>query len=328
MGDLSRAVVSWAVLISVAAVYGAWACRFPLLDLRRSTHDCTLLRHCTPVDMPACCAPLGSLCLSPAVALTLSPRWLANVAGMGGPLLTWLPLLCFSRGGWPTLRLALLWYLALIGIVRHTHRVLDGWDPSGHVFVYGAQLLPLWIFLPMRPLSAREFLPQPVALSLHLWSYVLIYLSCSTAAFYHTASETAAGFALVALLWLFLSSSCGGSGLSTEHCYLLSAEYTSSGEVLGARATVHVALIVVVASMWLGPTVAAWRDARPADTALLAGFIAYDGALWILFSTMELCPALSNRLCQRAAPARRDEGTALRDQGGSFMDTPYCSGGS
>ena len=52
----------------------------------------------------------------------LSPRWLGQFSGNGGPLLTWVPLLLLNDG---TRRIksalvtTLVWYLALISIVRH-----------------------------------------------------------------------------------------------------------------------------------------------------------------------------------------------------------------
>ena len=109
---------------------------------------------------------------------TASPRWLSDVAGYGGPLLTWLPLLVASRpiaGTRPLLCTALIWYLSLIGVVRHTHLLLPSrWDPSGHCFVYGAQLLPLWAISSL-PALADWRVPRVLT----LWSLVLLYLSAA-----------------------------------------------------------------------------------------------------------------------------------------------------
>ena len=119
-------------------------CTHSTYDLIRSSDGC--LRWKT-VELSECAELAEAGCAAPSTVVQASPRWLGNLAGTGGPLMTWLPLLLGAKEAAPVrnvLLAALPWYLALIGPVRHTHRLLDSrWDPSGHVFVYGAQLVPL-----------------------------------------------------------------------------------------------------------------------------------------------------------------------------------------
>jgi len=135
-------LATWTLLVAAAAFWDG-LCTHSTYDLRGSTDDCV---RWTSLDLSECAAA-GEGCASPSTLKQASPRWLGSLAGMGGPLMTWLPLLLGAREPAhvrPVLLAALPWYLALIGPVRHTHRLLDSrWDPSGHVFVYGAQLVPL-----------------------------------------------------------------------------------------------------------------------------------------------------------------------------------------
>jgi hypothetical protein len=98
----------------------------------------------------------------------------------------------------------LSWYLAFIMPVRHAKLWLPlGFDPSGHVFVYGAQLVPLvFTFTAVgsaQPLVRHSWLPQ-LAGWLGVWLVTLCFLSGTTSAFFHTRAETSAGWLLVALL--------------------------------------------------------------------------------------------------------------------------------
>lgn len=140
---------------------------------------------------------VGVVCVDAGIIRSLSPRWLANLAGYGGPLLTWVPLV-FARESTAKrkLSLTLLWYLGLVGFVRHSQHFLPhGWDPSGHIFVYGAQLVPLWLVaLPSRVPSPLQAAVERVLLA---WSCALWYLTVSTAAFFHTLSESITGWLLV-----------------------------------------------------------------------------------------------------------------------------------
>ena len=112
---------------------------------------------------------------------------------MGGPLLSWLPLLLLGsdRGMMATV---IGWYLTFIVPVRHTKLWLrSGFDPSGHVFVYGAQLIP------------HAWMPRPNR-AVGMWSTVLLYLSGTTSAFFHRAAETFTGWLLIVILYAMLAT--------------------------------------------------------------------------------------------------------------------------
>ena len=148
--------------------------------------------------------------------MAASPRWLSDFAGNFGPLLMWVPLLLAARN--PSgdlkktltaalLRTTIAWYLLVIGPVRHTHRLLSAlghpkWDPSGHVTVYGSQLLPFWMVAAAAAAdSSSSRRPPPLSSSAPLawcalWSCVLWYLSFATGSFFHTCSETFAAWLL------------------------------------------------------------------------------------------------------------------------------------
>ena len=130
-----RVLLAWSGVVLSAAAWDA-CCGAKKFDLEKSSPDCLRFRGSTECRNKE----LLPGCLAPASIAFLSPRWLATFVGYGGPLLTWVPLLLAETSERPfanLLRLTLLWYLALIGLVRHTHTFLSvRWDPSGHVFVY------------------------------------------------------------------------------------------------------------------------------------------------------------------------------------------------
>jgi len=237
----------WSVALVAAAMWAS-PCAYTEYDLRRSTDSCVRLKSSTE------CVPLQPGCVAPASVATASPRWLATLAGDGGTLLTWLPLYATATSERDALPLILMWYLGLIGPVRHTHRLLHSrWDPSGHVFVYGAQLVPYWLAVSPRPPYAGAWL--------WCWAGVLCYLSAMTAAFFHTPSETAAGWALVAALWAALRWATSGSDGPRPPPSWLPA----------------VSLVA-----WVGCTAGAWLDASAGERPTLFGQLLYDGALWLL----------------------------------------------
>jgi len=170
MSTATWTFAAWTALLCAAASWEL-TCDYTAYDLRRSSPDC--LRH---KDSAFCQARRGR-CISPAAIASASPRPLAALAGDGGPLIMWLPLFAAND---PAQRRAvlpatLLWYLAFIGPVRDTHRMLaSSWDPSGHVYVYGAQLVPMWLML--APTS------RIIAGAAFVWACVLVYLSATTGA--------------------------------------------------------------------------------------------------------------------------------------------------
>jgi hypothetical protein len=265
-----RCFVAWSAALAAAALW-EWSCTHTDYDLRRSVDGCLNLKD------SAACEQLQPGCVAPATVLTASPRWLARLAGDGGPLLTWLPLYAASEQ--ETLPLVLMWYLGLVGPVRHTHRVLRSrWDPSGHVFVYGAQLVPLW-------LGAWPRAAFPGAW-LRCWSVVLCYLSAMTAAFFHTPSETGAGWLLVAALWAALH------GTRPPPTWLPAASLAT----------------------WAGFTAYAWFDASAGERSILVGQLVYDAVLWALL----LLPRLRRQGVPASEAELRQLGRAAGDSSGEM----------
>lgn len=257
---------AWTCLLAVA---GLWEtrCGYTRYDLRRSASGCTRLK-----GGGAACVEPRLACVGAEAASGGAPRWLGSLGGSGGPLLTWAPVLMLSTGGRARRALvvaaALVWYLAFIGAVRHTHRLLHTrWDPSGHVFVYAAQLGVIW------HLSERELLPRgrsghvDALLTgwLAAWPCALWYLSAATASLFHTLSETSAGWALAALLVCALRA------------------HESPG--LPARCTLGAALSWCV---WTGY---GWCVAGAGERAVMGGQLAYDCVLWALLLTLSGRPA-------------------------------------
>ena len=208
-----RLFVAWSILLGFAATWES-KCAYSTYDLKRSTPTCTTSKAAASAGM---CYSLPRLCLDAQAVAKLSPRWLSGLSGMGGPLLSWVPLLLLGADK-AMLATVLSWYVAFIMPVRHAKLWLPlGFDPSGHVFVYGAQLVPLIFTLTAvgsaRPLVRNAWLPQ-LAGWLGVWLVTLCFLSGTTSAFFHTPAETSAGWLLVALLHTMLH---GHGPLATRH---------------------------------------------------------------------------------------------------------------
>ena len=156
------------------------------------------------------------------------------------------------------------------GVVRHAH-VLSTvrWDPSGHVFVYGAQLVPLWRLLPAAPTPGAQW-PVLEAL-LGAWTAVLWYLSFTTASFFHTLSETAAGYALVLLLALALrpESSARTGPAPCTLAALLWLSFTAVGFASRVGGSVRASLLELGydAALWATLAAISTRLPRRGDVA-------------------------------------------------------------
>ena len=159
------------------------------------------------------CLPRGSALLA-----LLSPPQLTDALAAAGPLLTWLPLLYASCGRAPAhaatrraLLLCMAAWLLLSWPMRLTKRLhaalLQGaappFDPSGHIFLYGMQLVPLLAFKqegvaaggaapPAKPPLQLRLRQLPGLLLARGWETLLLHLAFCTAAFYHDALESAA----------------------------------------------------------------------------------------------------------------------------------------
>ena len=265
-----RRLSAWTLLLGMASQW-EWLCAHKAYDWRASTDACVRLKGSTE------CVVLQQYCLSPTSIGFASPRWLSDVAGYGGPLLTWLPLLVASRPVAcirPLLCTALIWYLSLIGIVRHAHLLLPSrWDPSGHCFVYGAQLLPLWAISSLPALTDWH-----VPRALTLWSAVLLYLSAATAACFHTASETAAAWLMLLLLHAALSHRVAAMHAAAAH-----SPETAVDDMRRERKRLRRRAVLAL-PLWLLCAAAAWEKARRSGTGVgnRSAESVYDAGLWLL----------------------------------------------
>mmetsp|Transcript_19058 Transcript_19058/g.51196 ORF Transcript_19058/g.51196 Transcript_19058/m.51196 type:complete len:371 (+) Transcript_19058:60-1172(+) len=149
----------------------------------------------------------SGICFSRRTIQRISPRWLSSFVGQGGPFITWILVIPSMRTGARTALFldVLLWYIVFIMPVRYTHLLLPAslprWDPSGHVFVYGAQLVTLWLGLHVASLQERKGCTTMGASlrSARVYAVLLWYLTSTTSAFFHTLSESLAAVAIVAL---------------------------------------------------------------------------------------------------------------------------------
>ena len=254
---LSRAVVAWLVLVCTCGLVFERRCGHTQYDYRASRRfGCTLLKG--RLNDTCFQPPLG--CVDAMTLMAFSPRPLSDTAGHGGPLLTWLPLM-FYRGDLRVTQILLarsmIWYLAVIGATRHLH-VLTGWDPSGHVIVYGSQLVPLWVLLEVSHAGGGVLGPGRMLILcwLLVWAGVLCYLSVMTTVAFHTLSETSAAASLVCVLAMWVRD-CDSLGVQTRH-------------------------VVSAAVAWMVPT-ALSLAARSASLPLLLGMLLYDLFVWLCF---------------------------------------------
>jgi hypothetical protein len=146
--------LAWSALIVVANLWQQH-CRYEDYDLRKSDDVCLRLRSS---GADTCSTPEAG-CLDAGWILSLTPRAVSNAVVFVGPLWLWLPLWLWSRSAsniftFPkrvtsvALIVGAAMYLSLIQPVRYVVRLSGGlFDPSGHVFVYGLALIPLWVSL-------------------------------------------------------------------------------------------------------------------------------------------------------------------------------------
>ncbi|KAL1522608.1 hypothetical protein AB1Y20_017591 [Prymnesium parvum] len=261
-----RRLLCWA---AVVLGFGLWeaACEYTRYDLRYSTATCLKFKSGTD-----CNERRAAWCVNAPSVLRLSPRWLSNTAAYGGPLLTWVPLALARPYAMPALVATQLWYLSLIGVVRNSHLVMPtGWDPSGHIFVYGAQLVPY--FLVCASCRPSAGLPALLERAMLGWMCVLCYLSITTAAFFHTLTESFAGCLLVLCLRQLLLSR------------RLRAMVEESRERTGLESAAP--LLAVACCTWLAGSLIGWYGLTTGsrNISMLAAELGYDLAIW----TMLLC---------------------------------------
>lgn len=253
------------ILIQPRTLFLLWSALVIACGIWHSVCACGLRAR---ADAMALCAGEPVVCLRWETVTAFSPRWLSDSLGISGPLVTWLLL-------GPTLvataRVALLcdillWYLALIMAVRYLHLALPSgwpaWDPSGHVFVYGAQLVPVWLVSHLVPAHDPRGSCTLRGVALHSargYALVLVYASATTAAFFHSLSESVCALALVALPLL-------------AHERMLGAHPVWASGRAGAR----------LCGLWLlqaGLVAYALRE-QPRARARLGRQAVYDAVLW------------------------------------------------
>ena len=171
--------------------------------IRRLTYWASLLSICC-VWRAFCDASISPYisslsCPSLETTLYLAPSFLGDFVSHVGPLLLWVPLLVHCRVARcemtrASLLTALCAWLIFIQPIRLIRRLsANTFDPSGHIFVIGLQLVPLWSahIAASATSTAHNFAAtiEPV-----LW-----FVSAGTAAFHHSALEVFAAFVCVAL---------------------------------------------------------------------------------------------------------------------------------
>ena len=191
------------------------------------------------------------------------------MAGMGGPLLSWVPIWAYY-GERPLtttlLSCTVVWYLSVISLTRHLH-LLTGWDPSGHLIVYGSQLVPL-LQMWKRGDVGGDVVGTPctvILLWLLMWAAVLWYLSGMTSMAFHTLSETAAAALMVLGLAVWIDT----------------AERWQPG-----HAGVDGWQVVSAALLWVVPTGLSWLAAQDSAHPLLFGMLMYDMGVWLSLSLL------------------------------------------
>lgn len=238
----------------------------------------------TPAACAAAAAQWGALS---------SPRWLADVVAFGGPLLAWVPLAAAlalqphhaavgaaRAAGVRALTASGAVFFAGVMAFRFGRRVAPGgWDPSGHVFIAGLQLVPLWGARAgareggaggggKGRVSLRGRIGAAIAAAVLLvLEAAALWVSATTAAFYHTPSEVLAAWAAVGGAAALAAASSSSRGET-------SAPNSSSGLSRPAR---------IAGALWLVSTLVVALAVLPSSSsssswARLGPFLGYDAA--------------------------------------------------
>ena len=284
-----RAALAWLVIVLICGLVER-RCGHTRYDFRTSREGCTRRK----LEPDLCFSPAAG-CFEAATLQLLSPHLLSSFAANAGPLLTWLPLVASSLYLATTLPVALtlsqtiLWYLGVIGVVRHLHLLL-GWDPSGHLIVYGAQLVPLshlW--------HDGVTCPWIVLGWFAIWASLLLYLSAMTAVGFHTLSETVAAASLVLLLAAWVSDRRAGGPRGWQ--------------------------LALASFAWALPTASSWIVEDDSKRSLLFAMLVYDSLCWLLLlyllRLIQAAPDVAyERLCGATGDAdERNAGSAASGGG-------------
>ncbi len=206
--------------------------------------------------------------LRPPHSWNVAPPALGDALAAVGPAATLLPLWLFAprgEGARPAaLRRALLlalcaWLLAIAPIrcAKRALAVLWGarGDPSGHIFLFGAQLVPLWVAQREDGGSGGSG-SGGARLAWRAAEALLLLSSFTTAAWHHTPGEVLAAWACVAAL----QAAVEGGGLAPSQRGVAAAT--------GVWAASHCALLGLLAA----------HSALP-PTARLAARLAHDAGV-------------------------------------------------
>lgn len=172
---------------------------------------CLTQAACTNAEAEVACA-------AQATVRALSPRWLGAVAASVGPALGWcVPAIWLAaavRGSAlerqaamrlaPALAAAAAVFFAGINVLRFSRHLPGGWDPSGHVFLVGVSLVPLWVLATASSghtkASGASVASTAAAAASRLAEPALWWLSAGAATVFHTPSEVALSWAAAAAL--------------------------------------------------------------------------------------------------------------------------------
>lgn len=184
--------------------------------------------------------PYGTyfFCAGPAARAVLSPSLLASSLSTIGPFFLWLPIAAHSfRAHCSVARRALLaafcTWLVCAPPVRMTRLFMSEFDPSGHIFLIGVQLVPLWAARAAAPLAqSAGGTKKNHSIDVDVLRYatyaepLLWWVSAGTAVFYHSALDVVAAWALVAALAAVVVA-CAPAAMQQEPAVI----WTSSNKV-------------------------------------------------------------------------------------------------
>jgi len=159
----------------------------------------------------------------------------------------------------------------------------------------------------------------------------LTYLSITTASFFHTPSETAAGYFLVAALWAWYvhvtPGLAAGSALERRPLTPTAAAGGSSSPLWTVAGAAHLPRRVAAAlAVWASSTAASWLTCGASEVGTLAGFLGYDALLWLLLVRLS-AEAAAEPSAQPQAGALGRDGVASSSEnvGGARLAAPAHS---
>lgn len=324
--------ILWSAVILIAVGWQS-SCGFVDYDIHASFKaQCTVRRS----EPDKCLTGVSPHCISPGFISRLSPSTVGKFVVMIGPVWVWIPMLAWvytqtaasrradsvgsgSDGPRPpkslvvAVRIALiisgLWFLAFIQPMRFMAEWLGGgirgarFDPSGHIFIFGLQLVPLWVWLGLQLKCAnatRNLLTSPTggppvsfasseaSYRGHGWQRVarvaeafIWYLAFATAAFFHSWAEITTSW----LVTLAFAVVCGRITSSIVD--------SPEGTLSESSKQLLIGVLIVAATTWFVATVATtWMLVQEPNSRLLnmlAMGSLYDGGVaamvaWLIYT--------------------------------------------